>query len=394
MGLISDILESNLERGQCLTVLLLPSGPSKLVNITMHEPAHPNPLLHCPLCGKIVIEDKDLKQHFLDSHANRYVYLSVNGQVIRDAVYTDNKITSIVAHLIGIQRAQIKIEASDIAPIVKDFRGAFSVMEHLHGFQEGVINITVNIPGGFREYCVYCRKLPEVGTEEIDRASSELLFYPLNENKQPVWNTFQNKYIDLARNKLEQKYAEGLFEYAAGAHAVRKGHYDDGRNRLESALGYLLSFRTAHALTIQRILALRMNLFGLLRLCTPPSKFASANDFFNDREMRLSRKQVHVESLDGLQEYRYAIYIDQFTKMFLDALNAYYNEDYALLDEFCGQLNLILREKDRNNSDKLLLLCARTCLKKSNKTSAVSIYQMLIDNPDFKQEAREVLDGT
>jgi hypothetical protein len=107
MGLYSDILEDNLERGQYLDVLVLPSRP-----LEGNDAAPYVSQIHCPLCGEVIIADVDLKQHFLNKHSNRFAYLLVNGNIVRDAVYTDKKISSIVAHLINIPKAKIKIEAS------------------------------------------------------------------------------------------------------------------------------------------------------------------------------------------------------------------------------------------------------------------------------------------
>ena len=387
MGLFMDTLEDNLERtGQYLDVLVLPSRP---IDKKTSPPVPP--MIHCPLCGEVVIAENDLRQHFMDKHANRYAYLLADGKIIRDSLYTEKIVASLVAHLINVSRAKIRIEATGLAPVEMDFSEEISIMEHLPNFHTGEINIAIHLPGGFRQYSIYCGLLPEIGIEEIDRASSDCLFYPLNENNEPDWPLFQKTFLVPERHRLERQYAAGLYEYAVGIHMVRMGR--DAKDRLESALGSLASFRTPYAVTIQRILALRMNLFGLLRTCTPPSRFAAANYFFNHQEMRLSRKQTN-DTAKEFHDYGYAVYIDPFTEMFIDALHAYYNEDYGLLNDLCGKLDSLCHGPDRNNRDKLNLLRARTYLKRNDITAAQSLYQMLIDNPNFKREAREELDGT
>ena len=387
MGLFMDTLEDNLERtGQYLDVLVLPQKPVGIDTF----PQIP-PLVHCPLCGEVVIAENDLKQHFMDKHANRYAYLLVDGKIVRDAIYTDSRISSLIAHLINIPRAKIKIEASGLAPVEMDFSEEISIMEYLRNFQTGEINIAIHLPGSVRQYSIYCGTLPEIGIEEIDRASSDYLYYPLNENKEPNWSLFQKSFSSPERHRLERQYADGLYEYAVGVHMVQIGQ--DGKDRLESALGNLSPFRTPYAVTIQRVLALRMNLFGLLQTCMYPSRFAAANDFFNLREMRLSRKPT-IHNDKGFHDYGYAVYIDPFTEMFIDALHAYYNKDYRLLDDLCNKLDSLCHGPDRNNRDKLFLLRARTCLKRNDIAAAQSFYQRLIENPDFKRETREALNGT
>jgi len=386
MGLFMDTLEDNLERtGQYLDVLVLPSKPAS-TGAFVPVPS----LIHCPLCGEVVIAKSALKQHFMDKHANRYTYILADGKIIRDSLYMEKSMTSLVAHLINIPSAKIRIEATGLIPVEMDFSEEISIMEHVRTFHTGEINIAIHTPGGTRQYSIYCGTLPEIRIEEIDRASSDHLFYPLNENREPNWSLFKKSFSIPDQHQLERQYADGLYEYAVGIHMVRTGQ--DGKDRLESALGHLVPFRTPYAVTIQRVLALRMNLFGLLRTCTSPSRFAAANDFFNDQEMRLYRKQINDSSV-GFQEYGYAVYIDPFSEMFIDAINAYYNEDYGLLKDLCGRLDSLCYGTDRNNRDKLLLLRARTSLKRSDIAAAQSFYELLTDNPDFKKEAREILHG-
>ena len=385
MGLFMDTLEDNLEKtGQYLDVLVLPSRP---LDVGRFPPVIP--LIHCPLCGEVVIAEYALKQHFIDKHANRYVYLMADGKIIRDTVYIENKMNSLAVYLINIPSAKIKIEATRMVPVEMNFSENISIMEYLREFQAGEINIAIYVPGGTRQYSVYCGSLPEIRIEEIERTSSEHLFYPLNENIEPNWDLFKRNISVLGQHQLERQYADGLYEYAIGSHMISNGK--DGKDRLECALGSLLPFRTPYAVTVQRVLALRMNLFSLLRTCRFPSRFAAANDFFNDQ--KIDRKQES-DMARGCHDYGYAVYIDPFTEMFIDALHAYYNEDYGLLDNLCGKLDSLCHGPDRNNRDKLLLIRARTALKRNGIIAANSHYQMLIDNPDFKEEAKEILYGT
>jgi hypothetical protein len=91
------------------------------------------------------------------------------------------------------------------------------------------------------------------------------------------------------------------------------------------------------------------------------------------------------------RETRSFIYIDDFTETFLNALNAYYNDDYNILDGLCDQLNNMISADDRNNQDKLFLLCARAAQNRGNISKAKEYYQNLVSNPLFNEEVQELL---
>jgi hypothetical protein len=164
----------------------------------------------------------------------------------------------------------------------------------------------------------------------------------------------------------------------------------EGGTHFESASSILAPFKTKSAITAQRVLALRMNCLKLLYSCDPSSRFSVANIFFNQAEARFSNKPETSNLKWSPQEY--GIYIDNFTEMFLDALNAYYNEDYQVLEELCLQIEKHIRESERNNRDKLTLLKARTAIKKKEASVAKRFYQMLRYHPDFGEEAKEMLE--
>jgi hypothetical protein len=63
-----------------------------------------------------------------------------------------------------------------------------------------------------------------------------------------------------------------------------------------------------------------------------------------------------------------------------------------MLDGLCHQLEKMLPELDRNNRDKLILLSARVAKKRNEEILCKRFYQMLRYHPDFKDEAREMLE--
>ena len=48
--------------------------------------------------------------------------------------------------------------------------------------------------------------------------------------------------------------------------------------------------------------------------------------------------------ISQLDTQEYGIFIDTFTECFLDALNAYYNEDYVMLGELSAEIEKTLLE--------------------------------------------------
>jgi hypothetical protein len=132
-----------------------------------------------------------------------------------------------------------------------------------------------------------------------------------------------------------------------------------------------------------------MNCFKLLQACSFPSKFAVVNLFFNNPVTRFKVEMCSDKLTKDTQEY--GVYIDEFTEIFLQALNAYYAEDFFVLEELCDFLSRLLTEQDRNNQDKLAILRARTAKKREDEKKAQNFYQMLRYHPDFGQEAEEML---
>ncbi|MBA7716366.1 hypothetical protein ES703_125437 [subsurface metagenome] len=185
---------------------------------------------------------------------------------------------------------------------------------------------------------------------------------------------------------MEYYYASGFYDYALGFQMMHTKR--EGKDHFENALGFLSPFETSFAITACRVLATRMNCFKLLQKCGFSSRFMVVNLFFNDPKLRFKSKLELSKLSWRAQEY--GVYIDEFTETFLDGLNAYYVEDYDILDELCEQLDRMLSDQDKNNRDKLILLQARTAKKRNDEKRARKFYQMLRYHPDFGEEAKEI----
>jgi len=143
------------------------------------------------------------------------------------------------------------------------------------------------------------------------------------------------------------------------------------------------------------VLAFRMNFFGLLQNCCSPSRFVLANSFFNEKENRYnlkSRSELH--ELRGVGS-EYGVFIDEFASHFLDALSAYYSNNWEIFDIFEHKLDRLIQAEntaapDRNNMDKIALLKARTAIKKNNISQAKDWYYQIYTHPIFSSEAKEI----
>ena len=163
----------------------------------------------------------------------------------------------------------------------------------------------------------------------------------------------------------------------------------EGRNHIEESFSHLSPFGTPFAITACRVLALRMNCFKLFRKCGATSRFNVVNLFFNNQDAKFDISNNFTGKKWENQEY--GVYIDNYTEIFLGALNAYYGNDYGVLDELCLKLNESLNDADRNNRDKLTLLQARIAYKKKDELTFQRLYELLLNHPDFGIEAKEML---
>ncbi|MBI1930701.1 hypothetical protein HYR99_41455 [Candidatus Poribacteria bacterium] len=344
-------------------------------------------LIQCPVCENTFLSNKELQQHITVSHAQDHAYILVNKQVIRDFDYVEDRIDSIEAISLGPNEVKLQICVNGANVKNTTFSEKISLLPYLKKFTCGEVNISI----GSQRYIIYLKDYPNFNSEVIDRAVFDYLFLPLNERKEPKWDCF-NPFISSDRSELERRYASGLYEYALAFHMMQEKK--EAKDHFENAFSLLSPFANTKnfAIWARCVLALRMNAFGVLKNCQFPSRFAVANYFFNDSESRFNCNDRFLINRNPVVEY--GVYIDDCSETFLDALSAYYNEDYFMLDALCQRLELLISENDRNNWDKLHLLYARTAVKKGNFTDARIFYQMLYSHPTFKKEAKEMLNVT
>jgi uncharacterized C2H2 Zn-finger protein len=384
MGIFMDILEDGAESwGQ-----LIDEIESKIPKKSFPKSDQPSPsFMECPLCGEKLISKKDFDQHIIRRHANRHVYIRAGHKIIRNFYLFTESPETLKVILVGIDEAKIIIEQAALPPKELNF---FKEIDLLPQFKEdlsGEVRLKVEFSGGSHEFTIYIGKMIDFNWEDIDKAALKYLFVPLDRNKEPDLTGFSGFFLTPSTGTMEYYYASGLYDYALGFH-MKKAELD-AKEHFENALGLLSPFKTSFAITACRVLAVRMNCFKLLQDCTVFSRFTVANLFFNKPEARFVSKSESIKL--GWSPQEYGVYIDEFTETLLAALNAYYSEDYNILDELCRQLDSVLATQDKNNRDKLLLLQARIAKKKNNEKVARDFYQMLRYHPDFKDEAREYL---
>ena len=210
------------------------------------------------------------------------------------------------------------------------------------------------------------------------------MFFPLHNKEKPKLDEFRNSIIGKCENKWEEKYANGLYDYALGLQMDREDKVS--KIHIETSFSLLNCFSTSFAINIKRILSFRMNLFDFLKDCGKESKFNIVNYFFNYRD------KTPVNNLPYESE-KYGVYIDEYTENYLKTLNAYYNRQYKDVLNLCITIENLLKRIDRNNYDKLMLLQGRTFLKIGKIKEAKIFYDKLYSHPVFKKEAKEVLHG-
>jgi len=383
MGIISDYLEQTREKlGKFVDIAKFGS----IANIPVSPPDDTPDLYECPLCGEKILSD-DQNRHMHDKHGNQYAYLRVNNRIINDYVFSEVPIRSMDAVILGDRTASIVIRVNDQPPLEINISGTVSLTKHIDKIIAGEINIIIKISSIQKEYIVYVKQLPGFANDTIDRTALRHLFIPLSKKEKPDYRSFTPIFTNPANSVLENRYASGLHDYALAFQMAQEK--EEAKEHFESALGCLRNFRTNFAITARRILALRMNCFPLLKDCDIGSRFYAANCFFNKHDSRLHIKDKIVTLQQNDSEY--GVYIDEFTERFLECLTAFYNDDLIILDELYAVLQGIVSEKERNNQDKLFLLCARTAIKKSDKVKKEKYYRQLLGHPQFGMEAEEMM---
>jgi len=382
MGIISDYFEDTTEKIGQFRDAREHHGQSKKKTLKVE----PQPILvSCPLCGQKLLSDDHLDRHILTTHANRRVYLRSGSEVLRTFEIFDEAPAILKAVLLGPEKATITIHQSEWPAQKLEVRKEIDLIEYLHKPILGLIRVNIDFKDGSREYTLIVGKTGDFNHEEVDRYALKSLFLPLHNGETPEWSDFAEKFLVPRTNPLEYQYAAGFYDYTLGFHLFS----NQSKDHLETALGILSSFSTHFAITACRVLATRMNCFKLLESCKPSSRFYVVNLFFNEPSARYGYKVKPTDQNWSNQEY--GVFIDDFTEIYLGALNAYYAGDFSSLAELVLRLQSMTPDEDKNNRDKLIILYARTAARKDGKKSASKYYEIIRHHPDFGEEAREML---
>ena len=384
MGIFSDIFEDSSENyGQFIDII----SPRK-----SSQRAEIRPkifLLECPLCHHILTSEKSLKSHMTHTHANKYLYVKINGEVVNNFAFIRDRIESIDVVLIGHEKAKINLESNNKSSSI-EFSDRVNLKKYLNNKDTGKIVMDISADNIKRNFTVYCSSLPDFQNKEIDKKALEILFIPLDLGESPDFGGFQKILKENSNLSPEYRYACGLHDYAL-AFNMAKQRNQEAKCHFESAYSFLLPFKTFTAITARRVLALRMNFFSFLLDCRGNSRFAVANHFFNSPYN--SENDISASEKVDSKLFECGVYIDEFTDMFLTALNAYYCNEFGMLKVYCDRLQSVIHENDQNNFDKLTLLQARMARKCGLTKETNDEYQMLVHHPLFYSESQEVLSG-
>lgn len=375
MGIHSDTKEDNEEReGQRLQSIAPLPTPSWVAQSPKLE--------RCSLCGRQLPAD-DIAAHMY-SHAGVSSYVIANNQIVRDVAYMDKRLESLDICSLGPEPAEVEVSVSGDKKWVGDIKGQYSFGDQFSELADGELEVRIIDFNGKRFHRLYIGSPPVLRYREIDRFAFESLFRPLDRGCDPEYDRYMSRVAELNPTPPEELYRNALHDFATGYRLVQCGKSQGGH--LESALYGLSRFKTNFAVTGKRILALRMNCFGLLSDCEPTSRFFLASLLFG--QPLDSRKEVYsAEILDS----EYGVYIDAITEKLLDAVSAYYAADTAIFQRMVKDLWEIVPEYDTNSHVKILLLTARHWRRAGDTNEARANYAKLINDPDFGCEAQEFL---
>lgn len=375
MGILSDTLEDNKERaGQLLQSI----APLPIPSWVAQSPK----LEKCSLCGRRLPAD-DIAAHMY-SHAGVSSYVLANNQIVRDVAYMDKCLESLDICTLGQEPAEVEVSVSGDIYWVGDVKGQYSFGDQFRKLTDGELVVRIVDFNGKRLHRLYIGSPPVLRCPEIDRFAFEYLFRPLDRGCDPEYDRYMSRVAELDPTPPEELYRNALYDFATGYRLVQCDKSQ--RGHLESALYGLSRFKTKFAVTGKRILALRMNCFGLLSDCEPTSRFFLASLLFG--QPFYSREEVYSATI---LDSEYGVYIDAITEKLLDAVSAYYAEDTAIFQRMLKDLWEIVPGYDTNSHVKILLLTARHWRRAGDTNEARANYAKLINDPDFGREAQGFL---
>lgn len=377
-----DFFEDNKESfGQFLDSLAERHGPK-----TADSSAPVPPLRFCPLCHTAFIEESELAQHIRSSHGRQYIYLRVNGRIIRDLGWADHGISELRVVSLGFPRVHIEIIGPQFHKFV-DVRGDEDLKRLLPAEFEGELTLRVTpLDSRGSQFTIYAKSLPEFRCEVLDDLIQTMSFRCFEIDEEPDIIRWRDRIGEVGA--LENRYLNGFFEYTLAFFLDKKGQSRKAKEHFEEAFGLLLPFRTAFSLSAQCVLGLRMNCFGVFAKAPRKSIVSSLDQFFN--KPFPSRWTPSVVGTDGSPFMSYA---DDFTIRFVEVIADFYADDCAHCRAGIEALDFHPSAREKNNEDKMALLKARFYRVAGLKSAAWENYEVIRYHPLFGREAEEYTNG-
>jgi hypothetical protein len=377
-----DFFEDNKEHfGQFLDSLAERRGSKRA-----HEALPVPPLRFCPLCHAAFIEDSELAIHIRSLHGQQYIYLRVNGRIIRDLGWADRGISELRLVSLGFPRVQVEICGPQVHKFL-DVRGDEDLKRLVPADFEGELTLRVTPPGNREsQFTIYSRSLPEFRCEALDALIQTMSLRCFEADHEPDIIEWRERMGETSA--LENRYLNGFFEYTLAFFLEKTRQFRKAKEHFEEAFGLLLPFRTALSLSAQCVLGLRMNCFGVLAKAPRKSVVSSLDVFFN--KPFSSNWTVSGSQADGSPFMSYA---DEFTIRFAQVVVDFYTGDPSNCRAGIEALDFHPASREKNNEDKLALLKARFYRGAGLRSAARENYEAIRYHPLFGGEAEEYTNG-
>lgn len=336
----------------------------------------------CPVCWKSILTAQ-LNHHLIEKHAGSHVYVRLNDRVIESPVYIECWPKKFEIIHLGNTPVSANIIVNGKKKKVSLHDHITSVLNEIREIKDGEIQIIFDLGQSIQKNIqIYIGEQPAFRGADIDRKAYRYLF---SNN----FNFKRKKYDEYSvpshyENTLEMRYREGIFDYSVAIDAILCG--EDAKLHLERAYDKLKPFTTVLAMSIKNYLAFKMNIFHALGETATLSRFYLAAEFFLHKEKVKSKP---VSSILCQQEYGFVM--EPFTDFYINCLGAYYQADYAYLEENIERLKEYSQSKDLNDKEKVDLLLARYYRVCGNHILAKEYYLKLTDSLLFVYEAKEYL---
>jgi hypothetical protein len=342
--------------------------------------------LDCPYCSRTFGDIRYLEIHIAEAHTNQYVYVRVNGHVVNDYIFVDEEIKTL--EIIHLGSGKISV---DVISKQNNYQEKFTVDEKLEladslkTVTKGEIHLIVRGPVK-HTFILFLKELPDFSNRVIDKDAYDLLFYPLNKESSINYSQFSKHHIVNTKNPLEKRYSEGLHDYAL-AFDLEIKNKPEAKTHFENSFFLLCPFRTSFSITARRVLAFRMNYFDHFENCSPNSRFYGIKIFFNHPNATILSKFISSDATVA----EHGVYFDEFTYMYIDAIQAFFGNEDDILDSYLSRLENIATTSQQNNYDKLLYMRGRQSQKMNQMDKAKEYFDQLRYHPDFELAVRRCM---